>query len=285
MKIKLILGKAFLVRGAMNVTVKNLLFWVRVKKGSKYWILVMHRVTGFVINEFPSNCNHNAYLNNYLRHQEYVLECCPTCEQTRGYDNNTGECFFVFKLDVDCKIDRVCHGPAGCLLLLDKKGVLLELDWDQEKWSTCLKCLLRLHSEQLRIQYIHYVECHDMLLCLVEQDHNSEVIAVRLGTRNILWNLFGQVDGNFIQPESVTSDSHGNGYVSDRGTNRILKIDSLTGDVLSILHVEEEEDEIYFIDWSITEPNLTVWRGKQIETYSIPQQFTISNSRCPSIQD
>ena len=216
---------------------------------------------------FRSTCNHNAYLNNYLRHPEYVLECCPTCEKTRGYDNNTGECFFIFKLDVDCKIVRVCDGPAGCLLLLDKRGVLLKLDWDQEKRSPRLNYVLKFHSEKLRIQYIHYVECHDMLLCLVEQDHNSEVIAVRFGTQNIIWNLFGQVDGNFIQPWSVTSD-----YVSDRGTNRILKIDSLKGNVLSILHVEEEEeDELYFIDWSSTEPNCAVWQGYQIETYFIPE--------------
>ena len=94
----------------MNVTVKDLLFWVRVKRGTKYWILVMHRVTGVVINEIQSTCKHNAYLNNYLRHPEYVLECCPTCEETRGYDNNTGECFFVFKLDIGCKIVRVCDG-------------------------------------------------------------------------------------------------------------------------------------------------------------------------------
>ena len=253
------------------MTVKDLLFWVRVKGETKYWILVMHRVTGIVINEITSNCNHNAYLNNYLRHPEYVLECCPTCEETRGYDNNTGECFFIFKLDVDCKIVRVCDGPSGCLLLLDKQGVLLKLDWDQEKRSPRLNYVLKLHSEQLRIQYIHYVESHDMLLCLVERDHNSEVIAVRLGSKNIVWNLFGHVDGHIIQPESITSDFHGNSYVSDRGTNRILKIHSLTGDVLSILKVEEEEDEIYFIDWSITEPNLTVWRGYQIETYFIPE--------------
>ena len=72
--------------------------------------------------------------------------------------------------------------------------------------------------------------------------------------------------------ESITCDQEGNAYVTDRNINRILKIDSLTGEILSILLVEEEEkEEIHSIRWSDNEPNLTVYQGNQIHTYFLPK--------------
>ena len=270
MKIQLTCGKTFPVWGSMDVTAKNALLWVRVKRGTQYWIQVMDRLNGDVISEFKSMCNHNAYLNKHLRHPEYVLECCSTCKETHGYDNNTGECFLIYRVEEGCKIVTLCDGPAGCLLLLDQRGALLRLSWDQDKQETRLDYILKLHSEKLKIWSLCYVECHDLLLCSFEEDHDYEIIAVRLETRNIVWNLFGQVEGHVIQPGSLTYDLDGNVYVSDRASNRILKIDSLNGEILSILLVEDGDGDIRFIDWSNTEPKLTVWRGYQIETYFVP---------------
>ena len=270
MKIQLTCGKTFPVWGSMDVTAKNELLWVRVKKGTQYWIQVMDRLNGDVINEFKPMCNHNAYLNKHLRHPEYVLECCSTCEETHGYDNNTGECFLIYRVEEGCKIVTLCDGPGGCLLLLDQRGALLRLTWDQDKQETRFDYILKLHSEKLTIWALCYVECHGLLLCSVEGDHDYEIIAVRLETRNIVWNLFGQVEGHVIQPGSLTYDLDGNAYVSDRANNRILKIDSLNGEILSILLVEDGDEDIRFIDWSNTEPKLTVWRGYQIETYFVP---------------
>ena len=82
-----------------------------------------------------------------------------------------------------------------------------------------------------------------------------------------MWNLSAPVTGQVIKPKSITCDPEGHAYVSDGVTNRILKINSLTGEILGVLLVGEEQGEIRSICWSNTEPNLTVLQGNPISTY------------------
>ena len=101
-----------------------------------------------------------------------------------------------------------------------------------------------------------------------EVDQDYEFTAMKLGSDIVLWRMFGPVGGHVIRPESVTCDPEGNAYVSDLQNSRILKINSLTGEVLSILLFEEEE-RIRLIYWSNTEPNLTLLGLRQISTYFV----------------
>ena len=109
-----------------------------------------------------------------------------------------------------------------------------------------------------------------------KEDQGYEIKAVRLGSATIVWRLFGSVDGLIIKPESMTFDSEGNAYIDDLQNNRILKIDSLTGDVLSILLFDGKDNEkknlnIISMRWSNTQPNLTVRTPKHISTYFVPK--------------
>ena len=111
-----------------------------------------------------------------------------------------------------------------------------------------------------------------------KEDQDYEIIAVKLGSATIVWRLSGLVDGRVIKPESMTSDSEGNAYVDDLQNNRILKINSLNGEVLSILLFDGKENEktdinIISIRWSNTEPNLTVRARKHISTYFVPNNL------------
>ena len=103
------------------------------------------------------------------------------------------------------------------------------------------------------------------------EDHDYEIIAVKLGSETIVWRLLGSVEGHIIKPVAITCDPEGNAYVSDGGSNKILKINSLTAEVLSILLFEQEETKIHSIRWSNTKPNLTLWQGKVISTYFVPK--------------
>ena len=86
------------------------------------------------------------------------------------------------------------------------------------------------------------------------------------------WKLSGVVDGLAMKPDALTSDTRGNVYVGDGVNIRILKINSLTGDIVSILLLEEDsKTPIDSLFWSDTEPNLTVVRGNRFSTYNIPK--------------
>ena len=257
----------------MDVTDKDLLF-VRVKEGTKYWIQVMHRLTGDIINEIPPMCDHHHYVRvrKYPRDQDYIFESCFTCEETYAHSINTGESVCVLK---GSKIFRMCDGPARSLLVMNTRWMLSKLDWDKTQHKAQLVFIQKIpKSSGKSLLKLCYVECHNIFMYTVKdkrEGRDYEIIAVKLGSDTIVWRLLGSVDGHVIKPSFITCDTDGNAYVNDRGNNRILKIDSLTGEVLSILLFEEKEITIHSMRWSDTEPNLTIRRANDISTYFVPK--------------
>ena len=72
-----------------------------------------------------------------------------------------------------------------------------------------------------------------------------------------------------IKPDAINSDRKGNVYIGEGANNRILKINSLTGDIVSILLLEEErKDPMHSLFWSDTQPNLTVVHADTVRTYN-----------------
>ena len=269
-KIKLIHAKTFPVSGRIDVTDKDQLL-VRTKEETKYWIRVMHRLTGEIVNQIPSMCNHHGVLmKKYPQNQDYAFESCSTCEQVYAHNINTGESLSVHK---GSKIMRMCAGPAGSLLVLKQGGGLFKLEWDKTQAQLVfVQDILNMSGKSL--PRLCYVERHDILLYTtkdLEEYKGYEIIAERLGSESIAWRLSGPVDGHIIKLVAITCDSDGNAYISDQGNNRILKINSLTGEILGILLLEEKE--VWSMRWSNREPNLTLWDhiSDQISTYFVPE--------------
>ena len=271
-KIKIFPDKTFPLVGAMDVTAKDLLL-VRVKDETTYWIRVLQRLTGDLINEIQSTCNHDeVQTNRHPQSPNYMLEGCKECKEIRSCNINTEETFLVHK---GSGIARMIDGPSKSLIVVDTDDKLFMLDWNKGpqhkpniRYKTAVPSV-RLNKMSVRFCYL---ECHDIFITIVkdnEEDQDYELIAVNLENGNVMWRLFGPVDGCAIKPGSLTCDSEGNVLVSDQTSNRILKINSLTGDILSILPLEQEEI-IESISWSNTEPNLTVLQGQEIRTYFVP---------------
>ena len=255
----------------MDVTGNDLLL-VRMEEEAKYWIRIINRLTGHLTNEFPSMCNHICnHLSKYAQDKDYVFESCSTCQEIYVHNINSGESFSFHK---GSKIVRMCDGPAGSLLVLKQGGELHRLDWDKTQHRAKLVFVQNIPnmSGKSRLR-LCYVECHDICMYTLkdkEEDKSYEVIAVRLGSETIVWRLSGLVDGCVIKPECMTCDPVGNAYVSDRGNNRILKINSSTGVTLSII-VLKEKAMIWSMRWSNMEPNLTLKTKNGISTYFVPK--------------
>ena len=226
---QLIHGKTFPVIGSIEVTPKDLML-VRNKEGTKYWIRIFHRLTGDLINEIPSMCNHDfVCLNKHPRHPDSLLESCSACEKVQSLNINTEESVIVHR---GSQILRMCAGPDRSLLVVEKGPELYKLDWIEGQ-SPVAQLIYRKSMPPIRrnrkFLRVCYVECHDILLFTVkgrESDQNYEIIAVKLESevkQSEIWRLFGHLDGYLIKLESITCDTEGNVYVSDRETNRILK--------------------------------------------------------------
>ena len=261
----------------MDVTDNDLLL-VRVKEvkeveeTDEFSIEVMNRLTGDFINKFPSMCHHDtARVSKYPQDQDYALECCNICKEIFAHNINTLERFSVHK---GTKIIRMCEGPAGSLLAVELNRRLHKLEKDKTQQKAQLVVVqdtpLTVSIGKKTLKYC-YAECNDIFMYTVRRkrvDEGHEIIAVKLGSNTIVWRLFEPADSHVY---CIACDTDGNAYVGDQGRSRILKINSLTGEILSILLFEEEMTKIHQMCWSNKEPNLTLKTENQISTFYVPK--------------
>ena len=69
---------------------------VRVLEDRKYWIRVMDKLSGEVINEMTSMCDHACYLKKHPTDDASVLEKCSECKVIRVYNTKTKKCNIVY---------------------------------------------------------------------------------------------------------------------------------------------------------------------------------------------
>ena len=230
----------------MDVTGNDDLLLVRALEKTKYTIQIINRITEDLINKFPSICDHSyTRVCRHPQNQDYAYESCPMCEYICAYNIISRERFPVHK---GSKIVRMCDGPDGSLLVMNTDWELFKLYWDknqQETQSVFIQGVATIPGKHDLLFRYCYIEFHGIFMYTVKDVKDDyELIAMKLGSNIILWRLYGPVNGRVIKPESVECDTDGNAYVNDQGNSRILKINSLTGEVLSILLFEEEEMKI-----------------------------------------
>ena len=164
----------------MDVTSNDLLL-IRELEETKYWVKVIHRLTGDLINEIPSMCDHkHNRVRKYPQNQDYAFESCRTCHEIYAHNINTGESISVHK---ESKIVRMCDGPAGSLLVTNRDWELLKLDPEktQDKPQSVFVQYIPLSTEKRLLRFC-YVECHDMFLYTVKDvKEDYELIALKLG--------------------------------------------------------------------------------------------------------
>ena len=231
----------------------------------------MDRRNGIVDQQILSKYDHTfVCLVKHPSNTDSVLEGCPLCGEIRSYNTYTGQCSIVHS---GSRPYKMYPGSIGFIWLLavkepDIRGTmeLSKLNWKNEQqvlepdktWET-KKGLLGMC----------YVEQYDILVCIYEHEGLE---AVRLDSElSALWGLTGMVDSLPVKPDAITCDTEGNAYVSDGTNNRILKIDSFTGVVITVLQLgEENQKQIRSLFWSKNEPSLTVVREDKMSTFYIP---------------
>ena len=264
----------------------------RITVNDNYFILVFDRLGGREVSPtIPSACNHaSPCIIAHPSDPSFVLEGCLDCRVIRNYNIHTGERCIVH---TGWRASRMCHGPAGSILVLSHfpgfviLGVQLIrnayylyhgenklsnpshtklsiLKFDKEQQQLENDNSLELVKFEKLLHMCYYVDRLDMLLVISE---DKEIEAIKFGSESPIWKL-SEVGGHVFEPDALTSDSEGNVYVGDGANNRILKINGLTGDIVSILLLEKENTmPIDSLFWSDIEPNLTLIRGDRISTY------------------
>ena len=114
-----------------------------------------------------------------------------------------------------------------------------------------------------------YAERFDVLVIM--QDY-GQVQAVKLENNRKIWELSENIGGYVIKPGVLTTDSEGNIYTRNGANNRILKINGVTGKLLSTAQLKEKNKEpIRALFWAATKPNLIVVHGYRISSYCVPE--------------
>ena len=232
----------------------------------------MDRRNGNVDQEILSKCDDTfVCLVKHPNNTDSVLEGCPMCGVIRSYNIHTGQCNIVHSGSRPC---RMYPGSTGFIWLLalkepDIRGImeLSKLNWEKEQQILVPDKAWETNKGLLGMCYI---EQHDILVCIYEHEGLE---AVRLDSElSTIWRLSGLVDGLPVKPDSITCDTDGNAYVGDGPRSRIIRIDSFTGDIITVLQLgEENQMQIRSLFWSNNEPSLTVVRGDEIGSFYTPQ--------------
>ena len=69
---------------------------VRVMENRKHWIRVMDKLSGEVISEMISMCNHVSYLKKHPTDADSVLEKCSECKEIRVYNTHSKNCDIIY---------------------------------------------------------------------------------------------------------------------------------------------------------------------------------------------
>ena len=239
----------------------------RVKEGNRFFIKVLDRFScRRVFPAIPSACNHtDVCLCAHPTETDFILEGCAKCEVICNHSIQTGEWKTVYEASV--RPVKMCLGPTGSILILEdffSKPTVFKLIWEKEQRKLNVdKCV-----SKSRLVYICYAERFDVLVCMQE---NGKIEAVKLENSRKIWKLSDNVGGHVIRPDALTTDAEGNIYVSDE-VNRILKINGLTGKLLSTVQLEEKnKDPIRDLFWSDSENNLIVVHGHRISSHCVPE--------------
>ena len=269
-KVNLECKGTFQLPGLLTVDVKDGQILARTEEKSRFHIRVLDTLGKEMSIGFPSKCNH--ILGSLITHPSeagFVLESCPLCKVIRNYNIHTGQCTFVYKSDEPW---RICQSPKGSILASSFSSELSMLKLDKENNELC--SVKRVYLEDT-LYRMCYSELFNMLVVVMYNQNEIKALKLEgegatLKLSDPLWKLSGEVDGQVIKANAITTDNKGNIYIADEANNRILKINGLTGDAVTTLQLEETNKDIDSLFWSDTELGLIVTYRDEISSYNIP---------------
>ena len=244
-------------------------------KSGKGSIQVLNRLTGEVIREVASQCDHTfCQIRGHPVDKDIILENCLECDVISQYDINAKRCETIY---TGFEIIRMCRGASGSVLALDKSHQLLQFDWIKEHKmlrhvkddrNMKLKYADGETESNLRLCKICYMEQKDILILTTKKINcdNLEPFDVRTiklkdiekQRIDVNWRLSG-----VLKPFALACDNDCNIYVSDIKTNNIYVIDSSSGKPVKILTLPEGSGGIRKMCWSRSQPHLTVHQAHQ----------------------
>ena len=225
-----------------------------------------HRM-GEVILQFTSKCNHVTRTNELPNDANRVIELCEECNRIRMYTINTGALDATFA----CETPRmICNGPDDTDLIMDSKGCVSQLRWNENRRILNVEHQLQTHlKDVLRICFIQTFSI-DLFVVSMSENLNElcgPVTWIKLNDGTQQWKFDSFFAGKPVHTRVNSSDDTGRVFMGDFDNNQFLVLDGHSGCVLKLIQLGPELlPLIWKMCWVDTQPNLIVHNSFEMIT-------------------
>ncbi len=154
---------------------------------------------------------------------DHVLASCR--EAIYRYSVQTGSGAIVY---TDWDLDTMCTGPNDSVLVCNFNKIL-QLKWNPDK--TQLQRTRQVNSQfeaGFSVRNMHYTALHNLVVFASDQ----ALTAVKLIDGAKVWHVAEQIQGRTLDPRGLVSDNEGRLYIADGHNQRLLVLDSESGQLL-----------------------------------------------------
>ncbi len=200
------------------------------------------------------NCKHIeegecGLLEVFIDSKQYLAVSCPYCETITLHSFPNGNVEAIFNVE-DAQPKIMCHGPDDTILVSGyTNSTVIQVSCSANDMEITEDIPIEIETPRAFCCREQQIFCGDWL--------NKVIISTDIVSKETLWVIRDEIDGEMIRPHGMCTDKLERLYVADGENCRILVLHTKSGDFIQSIELPELGC-LVDIGWNDTQPHLTI---------------------------